>query len=154
MVKPWIHGARPNNQNWKKRIWTEFLASPDLEWSLIKNKKELRQAPSIFCPGNKFKQRGKERLREKSTSRLAIWLSVWIFNKLKKAKENILEYVTILNASPLTTWIIIAFLCMPIYLLCCLFTVTLQNMNFLYTQNWLLCSVAVTFAAVHWFTVT
>ncbi len=37
--------------------------------------------------------------------------------------------------SPLTTQIIIAFLFMPIYLCCCLFTVTLQNMNFLYTPN-------------------
>ncbi len=56
-----------------------------------------------------------------------------------KILENIVSAtlfkITILNASPLTTRIIIAFLCMPIYLCCCLFTVvTLQNMNFVHTK--------------------
>ncbi len=31
---------------WSKRIWTEYSASPDLELSLAKTKKELRQAPT------------------------------------------------------------------------------------------------------------
>ena len=62
--------------------------------------------------------------------------------------------VTILNSHPLTTRITIAFLCMSIYLCCCLFTITLQNINFLYTPNWLLCSGAITLLAVHWFRVT
>jgi hypothetical protein len=31
--------------NWKKRIWTKFLASPDLEGLLTKTKKELQQSP-------------------------------------------------------------------------------------------------------------
>ncbi len=30
---------------------------------------------------------------------------------------------------PFTTQIIVAFVCMPIYLCCCLFTITLQNIN-------------------------
>ena len=64
---------------------------------------------------------------------------------VKKNKEKILKYHTILNSHPLTTRIIVAFLCMPIYLCCCLFTVTLQNINLLYT----LCSVAVTLLALH-----
>ncbi len=75
----------------------------------------------------------------------------WPRNNIRKKSSYT---ITILNASPLTTRIIIAFLCMPIYLCCCLFTVTLQNMNFLYTPNWLLCFGAITLLAVHWFTVT
>ena len=38
-----IYGTK----TWSKRIWTEYSASPDLELSLAKTKKELRQAPSV-----------------------------------------------------------------------------------------------------------
>ncbi len=33
--------------DWKKQIWTKFLASLDLQWSLTKLKKELRQSKGL-----------------------------------------------------------------------------------------------------------
>ncbi len=75
-------------------------------------------------------------------------------NRIILCRKKSSNTVTILNAKPLTTRIIIVFLCMPIYLCCCLFTVTLQNISFLYTPNWLLCFCAVTLHARHLFTVT
>ncbi len=81
-----------------------------------------------------------------SATRPDLWLYSDPEINLRKISSNT---VTILNASPLTTRIIVAFFPVTLYLLCCYITVTLQTMIFLYTQNRLLCSVAVTFAAVH-----
>jgi hypothetical protein len=48
--------------NRTKRIWTEYLASPDLEQSLTKSKKKLRQAANIvlgpFCKKKKMQGGG------------------------------------------------------------------------------------------------
>ncbi len=39
-----IYGSTPKESG----LWTDFLASPDLERSLTKTKKELRQTPILY----------------------------------------------------------------------------------------------------------